>query len=98
MAATGVPQGPGKVRQYTSASAADTTTWAGPQSMAAWVQIIGAGSTVLVAEDGASVTITTDAAEPGAVLPGPWQAFTSTTATRVRMGHGPLPPVVQAVS
>lgn len=93
MAATGAPQGPGKVKQYTSVSSADTTTWAAPPNMAAWAQIIGAGSTVLVDESGANVTITTDAAEPACVLPGPWQAFTSTSATRVRMGNGDAPPV-----
>lgn len=98
MSATGTPQGKAIRKQYTSASSADTTTFAAPPNMADWCQIIGAGSTVLVDESGTSVTITTDAAEPAAMIPGPWIAFTSTTATRVRMGNGDAPPVVLPVT
>ena len=95
MAGTGQAQiAPTKRKQFTSASSADATTFA-PPNQADWVQIIGAGSTILVDESGASVTLTTDAAEPVLCLPGPWQAFTSTTATRVRMGSGGPPPAVQ---
>lgn len=97
MGATGQASGPGRVKEYTSASSADTTSWDSAPEMADWIQIIGAGSTVAEDERGTSVTITTDAAEPAAVIPGPWSAFTSTTATRVRMGNGPPPaPVVPA--
>lgn len=81
------PKGPKK--EYTSVSPADVATFA-PVS-ASWVQIIGAGTTVLTAEDTSIVTITTDAAEPVACIPGPFVAFTSTTAARVRMGVGLVP-------
>ena len=91
MAATGTPQGKAIRKQFTSASSADTTTFASAPNMADWAQIIGAGSTVLVVENGDSLTITTDAAEPSALIPGPFTAFTSTTATRVRMGNGQAP-------
>lgn len=94
MAATGTPNGKAIRKQYTSISAADITSFLAAPDMADWAQIIGAGSTVLVAENDASVTITTDAAEPAAMIPGPWKAFTSTTATRVRMGNGEAPPIV----
>jgi len=95
MSGTGQAQSaPTKRKQYTSGSSADTSTFAAP-NQADWVQIIGAGSTVVVDESGASVTLTTDAAEPVLSLPGPWSAFTSTTATRVRMGQGGKPPEVQ---
>lgn len=87
---TGQPQGLGDFREYSSISSADTTTWAAPAE-ADWIQIIGAGSTVVVTEKGNSRTITTDAAEPGAVINGPFSAFTSTSATRVRMGRGKPP-------
>ncbi len=92
MSATGVKQGPATRRQYTSGSSADTTTWAAPNTMADWALIVGAGSTVLTDETGTSVTLTTDAALPNVVIPGPWKAFTSTTATRVTMGNGAAPP------
>ena len=91
MAATGTQQGKAIRKQFTSASSADTTTFASAPNMADWAQIIGAGSTVLVVENGDSLTITTDAAEPSALIPGPFTAFTSTTATRVRMGNGQAP-------
>lgn len=95
MSGTGQAQSaPTKRKQFTSASSADTSTFAAP-NQADWVQIIGAGSTVLIDESGASVTLTTDAAEPALCLSGPWLAFTSTTATRVRMGQGGKPPEIQ---
>lgn len=98
MSATGQAQGPQRIKEFTSISSADTTTFSAPSAMAEWVQIIGAGSTVLVDEQGNSTTITTDAAEPAAQLPGPWKAFTSTTATRVRLGAGKAPPIVVPAS
>lgn len=98
MAATGTQQGKAIRKQFTSASSADTTTFASAPNMADWAQIIGAGSTVLVVENGDSLTITTDAAEPSALIPGPFTAFTSTTATRVRMGNGQAPPIVVPAS
>lgn len=79
----------GDIREYTSISSADA--WTSPG--ADWVQIIGAGSTVIVTEQNVSRTITTDPVEPALVLHGPFLAFTSTTATRVRMGIGDAPPV-----
>lgn len=85
-------------RQYTSGSSADTTTWAATDGRADWVQVIGAGSTVVVDGDDHILTITTDAAEPDACLPGPFKAFTSTSATRVRMGTGPMPPIAVPAS
>lgn len=88
--ATGQPEQQGDLREYTSASPADTTTWTNP-GQADWIQIIGAGVTVVVTEKGNSRTITTDAAEPGAVIAGSFSAFTSTSATRVRMGRGDPP-------
>lgn len=91
MAATGTQQGKAIRKQFTSASSADTSSFAAAPNMADWAQIIGAGSTVLVVENGDSLTITTDAAEPVALIPGPFTAFTSTTATRVRMGNGQAP-------
>lgn len=96
MAATGTPQGLATRKQYTSASVADTTTWASPAYYADWVQIIGAGSTIVVTEAGASLTLTTDSAEPELIMSGPFTSFTSTTATRVRMGNGPAPQPISA--
>ncbi len=95
--ATGQPEQQGDFREYTSASLADTTTWTNP-GQADWLQIIGAGTTVVVTEKGNSRTITTDAAEPGAMLAGSYKAFTSTTATRVRMGRGDPPALVFPVT
>lgn len=90
---TGQPtSAPAKIKQFVAASSADATTFAAP-NQADWVMIIGAGSTVLKDEAGNSITLTTDAAEPVLCLPGPWSAFTSTTATRVRLGMG-KPPIV----
>lgn len=93
MSATGQPQGASDFQEYTSGSSADTTSWAAP-NQADWVQVIGAGSTVIKNESGTSRTITTDATEPVVVLEGPFTAFTSTTATRVRMGRGKAPPAL----
>lgn len=95
--ATGQPEQPGDFKEYTSISAADDLTWKNP-GQADWVQIIGAGSTVVVTEKGNSRTITTDAAEPGAVIAGSFSAFTSTSATRVRMGRGDPPALVFPVT
>lgn len=92
MSATGQPNSsPTKRKNYAVGSAADTT-WVAPGAMADWVKVVGIGSTVLLDESGASVTVTTDAAEPSAVLPGPWSGFVSTTATRVTMGNGGMMP------
>lgn len=88
--ATGQPEQQGDFREYTSGSGADTTTWTNP-GQADWVQVIGVGATVVVTEKGNSRAITTDAAEPGAVIAGSFSAFTSTSATRVRMGRGDPP-------
>jgi len=89
---TGQADGPSDFIEYTSSSSADTTSWASPGT-AEWVQIIGAGSTVVKTEKGGgtSRTITTDAAEPVALIRGQFIGFASTTATRVRMGVGPGP-------
>lgn len=94
MAATNQVEGKTARKVYTSASAADTS-WNTNPGMASWVHIQGVGLTVLVDESGNNVTLTTDAAEPASVRAGPWQAFTSTTATRVTMGNGGrMPPVL----
>lgn len=92
MAATGAPQGLARRKAYTSSSVADTTSWASPQYMADWVLIEGAGTTVLVAEDGGTFTDVRTTQNPDVILPGPWSQFTSTTCTRVTMGNGPVPP------
>ncbi len=91
MAATGQQNSITKRAQYTSISSADTT-WNTPAGMADWVLIVGAGSTVLVDEAGTSRTFVTDANLPNLTLPGPWQAFTSTTAAHVFMGNGGVAP------
>lgn len=90
MAGTGQnqPTGSGDLREYV-AGASDATTWAGIP--ADWVQVIGAGTTVVTTERGNSRTITTDALEPISTLRGPFTALVSTTATRVRMGYGLSP-------
>jgi hypothetical protein len=95
--ATGQPEQQGDFREYTSGSGSDTTSWTNP-GQADWVQIIGAGSTVVMTESGNSRTITTDAAEPGAVIAGSFKAFTSTSATRVRMGRGDPPALALPVT
>lgn len=80
------------LKEFTSVSSADTSTFSGANA-ADWVQVIGAGSTVVVTKAGESRTITTDAAEPAAVFKGKFSAFTSTSATRVRMGRGGMPAI-----
>lgn len=90
MAATGQVQGAATRKVYTSVSTADTS-WNAPAKMAEWVKIVGQGSTVLTVEDGSSLTLVTDATEPSMVMTGPFQAFVSTTATRVTMGNGTVP-------
>lgn len=91
---TGQQQGQGDFKEYTSGQS-DATTWLPSGSgNADWIQIIGAGSVVVTTEKGNNRTITTDAAEPAAVLDGPFSALVSTTATRVRMGIGKAPPIM----
>lgn len=85
------------LKEFTSVSSADTSTFSGANA-ADWVQVIGAGSTVVVTKAGESRTITTDAAEPAAVFKGKFSAFTSTSATRVRMGRGGMPAIVVPAS
>lgn len=92
MAATGQVEGKARRAVYNSGAAGDAT-WNTNPGMASWVLVEGVGSTVLVDESGASVTIVTDALMPNKSLPGPWQAFTSTTSARVTMGNGGRPPV-----
>ncbi len=88
---TGQSQGLGDFKEYTSGQS-DAVTWLPAASgFADWCQIIGAGTVVLTTEKGNNRTITTDGAEPGAVIPGPFSALVSTTATRVRLGIGAAP-------
>lgn len=94
---TGQKQAAGDLREYTSLSAADASTWKTPQE-ATYVQIIGAGTTVVTTEAGSNRTITTDAAEPAAVFEGVFTGFVSTTATRVRMGRGDPPALALPVT
>lgn len=92
--ATGQAQGLGDFKEYTSGQS-DASTWtAAVNGFADWVQIIGAGSTVVTTEKGNPRTITTDTNEPATVIAGPFSALVSTTATRVRMGIGALPSAV----
>lgn len=91
MPGSGQKRTAGKIIEYTGGDGADTSSWSSPSTMADWAQIIGAGSTVLKDEGGTARTFVTDGAEPSAVLPGPFSAFTSSTATRVRLGMGPMP-------
>lgn len=95
--ATGQPEQQGDFVEYTSASPPDSVTWRNP-GQADWVQIIGAGATVVTTEKVNLRTITTDAAEPGAVIAGSFSAFTSTSATRVRMGRGDAPALALPVT
>lgn len=95
MAATGQPEGLARRKQYTSVSTADTGatgSWGTPQYYANWVLIEGAGTTVLTNEDGSTFTVVTDTVLPIQLFPGPFTGFTSTTATRVTMGNGIMPP------
>src|SRR5688572_31335604 len=95
---TGQPQGLGDFKEYTSGQS-DAVTWLpSAAGYTDWVQVIGAGSVVVTTERGVNRTITTDAAEPAAVINGPFSALVSTTATRVRMGIGDAPPVVLPVT
>jgi hypothetical protein len=98
MSATGQPQGLGDFKEYTSGQS-DATTWLPSASgYADYVQVIGAGTVVVTTEKGNNRTITTDAAEPAAVIRGPFSALVSTTATRVRMGIGAAPPISPPVT
>lgn len=95
---TGQPQGLGDFKEYTSGQS-DATTWLPSGSgNADYVQVIGAGTVVVTTEKGNNRTITTDAAEPAAVIDGPFSALVSTTATRVRMGIGKAPPIMVPAS
>lgn len=96
MSATGATAG--KQIIYIFSSSSDPTTFSNPAQYPDWIQVIGSGSTVVVDESGNSRTLTTDAAEPSGCWPGPFTAFTSTTATRVRMGQGALPPIAVPAS
>lgn len=91
MPATGAAATRGDFKQYTSGQS-DSTTWAAP-NQADWVQVIGAGTVVVTTEADQNRTITTDSTEPAVVIPGPFKALVSTTATRVRMGIGDLPSI-----
>lgn len=95
--ATGQPEVQGDFVEYTSVSPPDNATWRNP-GQADWIQIIGAGSTVVTTEKGNLRTITTDTAEPGAVIASSFSAFGSTSATRVRMGRGDPPALVFPVT
>jgi hypothetical protein len=93
MPATGTAATRGDFKQYTTGQS-DSTTWAASGSgFADWVQVIGAGTVVVTTENDNNRTITTDAAEPVLCLRGPFKALVSTTATRVRMGIGDMPPI-----
>lgn len=85
----GVPTGPFRNRslQYTNATAA--TSFDIPIG---WVQMIVAGNLVMTAQNGAAVTYTNIPA--GAVIPGPFSAFTSTTSTQIILGDGTPPPPI----
>ncbi len=98
MPATGAAATRGDFRQYTSGQS-DAVTWAASGSgFADWVQVIGAGTVVVTSETDQARTITTDAAEPCAVIMGPFKALVSTSATRVRMGIGAPPPIAVPAS
>lgn len=96
MPATGATATRGDFKQYTTGQS-DATSWIAP-NQADWIQVIGAGTVVVTTEASNNRTITTDAAEPNAVIAGPFTALVSTTATRVRMGIGPLPPIAVPAS
>lgn len=81
-------------RQYTSASSAENFS-ANPIG---WITIVGTGSTVMKDEAGTTVTYTTDASLPSLTIAGPFNAFTSTTATRVLAGDGTALPVAVPAS
>lgn len=98
MPATGAAATRGDFKQYTTGQS-DSTTWAASGSgFADWVQVIGAGTVVVTTENDNNRTITTDAAEPNACIMGPFKALVSTTATRVRMGIGAMPPIAVPAS
>lgn len=92
MPRTGQAANQGDFKEYSNGGS-DSTTWA--TDLAEWVQVIGAGTTVVTTEKGNNRTITTDSAEPAAMVHGPFSALVSTTATRVRMGIGAAPPITQ---
>ncbi len=82
---------PSRPRVFTSATAA--TTFSPPIG---WVQMVAAGTLVMVGEDGTAYTDTSAAA--GDTIMGPFKAFTSTTSSKIRLGDGPPPPPNPAAS
>lgn len=94
------PPGSGDFKEYVNGGS-DLLTF---KAVAAdYVQIIGAGTTVVMTEAGAAATptfnrtITTDSTEPAVVIKCPIAQLVSTTATRVRLGYGAPPPIVGQV-
>ena len=78
------PNAPSWTAQYASAASAD---WSG--NPATYVQIVGAGTVVLVCDDGSTATLE---CLGGEVFPGVFAALTSTSATYVNAGNGQVPP------
>lgn len=83
----GQPRGPfsNRSQQKTNVSAAESYS-----PPIGWVQMVTAGNLVMAGEDGVAVSYTSLPA--GAVIPGPFSAFTSTTATQILLGDGSPPP------
>lgn len=77
--------------QFTNATAATPFT-----NPIGWVQMVVAGNLVMTAQNGVSVSYTNIPA--GAVIPGPFAAFTSTTSTQILLGDGPPPPPIPPAS
>lgn len=94
------PNGSGDFKEYVNGGSDLTTFKAIP---ADYIQIIGAGTTVVYTEAGQAAatpytrTLTTDSVEPTLVIKGPITQLVSTTATRVRLGYGTPPPIVGQV-
>lgn len=78
------PPKPGRSYQFTNATTATNFSPA-----IGWVQMITAGSLVMVDQAGNTVSYTNLPA--GMPVPGPFSAFTSTTATQIILGDGPVP-------
>lgn len=89
----GVPRDPFPNRslQFTNATAA--TAFSNPIG---WVQMVVAGNLVMQGQDLVAVSYTNMPA--GAVIPGPFAAFTSTTSTQIILGDGPPPPPIPPAS
>lgn len=64
-------------------------------SLASWIQVDSSGTTVLVCEDGTSLTRHSPGAE---VIVGAFSALTSTTSTYLTAGNGPPPPAPAGAS